>query len=510
MTKVLVIGLDGATWNLLEPWAKEGTLPTIKRLMGAGVWGKLESTIPFITFPAWKCYSTGKNPGKLGVFLFLKLDITNKKIVVHNARDFKSKEIWDYLGENGLKCGVINMPGTYPTKKINGFIVAGYPAEDHNYTYPRSLETELKSKGYTIHPKIALDKDSFKKKITYIKDLFSSRFDLAKEHKDSDFLHLTIFYIDDIQHFVWNDYHTVKEYWRHLDKEISEIIDDIGDDCYVFLMSDHGFNKLNNTFFINNWLLKHGYITLVQQNVKMHIAKHLPESKTISRILDRLGLLWIIKFIPTNIKKTAVKQRFDFLHLIDWNATTAVGIGGGVGMLYINNKDKLKDEQEYITLKEDLKKELENMRDPTTGDKPMDVFKREDVYKGPYVSEAPELIITPKSGYQIMEVLSDSGNIFGECPRGREAFHERYGIFLAYGPDIKKGVEIQDAKIYDLAPTILHIFGTPIPKDMDGRVLKEIFKEDSELAKMEIKYQEIDEKGTIKEKIKDLKKSKKI
>lgn len=269
MTKVLVIGLDGATWNLLEPWAREGTLPTINKLMEKGVWGKLESTIPPITFPAWKCYSTGKNPGKLGVFMFLKFDMKEKKIIFHNARDFKGKEIWDYLSENGFKCGVINMPGTYPPKKINGFMIAGNPAEDHDYTYPPSLEIELKSKGYTVHPQIALTRDSLKKQAEHIKNLFSSRFKLASEYfKDLDFLHLTIFYIDIAQHLLWNDSHTLKGYWRHLDKEISKLIKGIEEDTYVFLMSDHGFNKLKNNFFLNNWLLKNGYLALTQQKKK--------------------------------------------------------------------------------------------------------------------------------------------------------------------------------------------------------------------------------------------------
>lgn len=113
-TKVLVIGLDGATWNLLKPWSREGVLPTFKRLMEKGVYGNLRSSIPPVTFPAWKCYSTGKNPGKLGVYLFLKLDMENKKFYFYSSRDFKSKEVWDYLGGKGYKCGVINMPGTYP------------------------------------------------------------------------------------------------------------------------------------------------------------------------------------------------------------------------------------------------------------------------------------------------------------------------------------------------------------------------------------------------------------
>lgn len=503
MVKVLVIGLDGATWNLLEPWAKEGILPTIKWLMDNGAWGKLESTIPFSTFPAWKCYSTGKNPGKLGVFHFLSLDMKARRTILHNARDFKSNDLWDYLNENGFKCGIINMPGTYPVKEIDGLMIAGFPAEDHDYTYPPSLEHELKTRGYTVHPKIKAGRESLKKERKYIKSLFSLRFKLMKEHlNDLDFLHLTISLIDYIQHLLWNDSHILMEYWVYLDTEIKKLLDCLGEDEYVFLMSDHGFTKLNNNFFLNNWLLTNGYLTLLQGK-RVPVVRLLPSPKSIFRMCSRLHLRWVLSLIPEGIKAKA--KGLSLFSCIDWDKTKAVGSGNiGIEQLYIN-RDRLEDEEEYTALKKKLKKELENIKDPLTGQNAIRAFEREEVYKGPYVSKAPDLIIVPESGYQIVGSLSNPESIWGKCPMGREAFHERYGIFLVYGPNIKKCAQIQDAKIYDIAPTILHIFGLHIPKDMDGRVLKEIFEKDSELAKRPMKYQEVDEKEKLSKKIKKLK-----
>jgi predicted AlkP superfamily phosphohydrolase/phosphomutase len=69
--KVIIIGLDGATWNLIKPWADKGLLPTFKELMEKGVWGELESTVPPWTIPAWYSLFSGKSPVKLGFFSFM-------------------------------------------------------------------------------------------------------------------------------------------------------------------------------------------------------------------------------------------------------------------------------------------------------------------------------------------------------------------------------------------------------------------------------------------------------
>ena len=144
---MLVIGIDGACWPLINKLIKSEELPNIKNLRENGVWGDMKSCIPPITCPAWKCYSTGKNPGKLGVFWWEYLDLENKKSIIPDSRSFDSKEIWDYLNENEIKTGIIGMPTTYPPKKVNGFMISGSPeAGDTDYTYPKSIEKDVEVK----------------------------------------------------------------------------------------------------------------------------------------------------------------------------------------------------------------------------------------------------------------------------------------------------------------------------------------------------------------------------
>jgi predicted AlkP superfamily phosphohydrolase/phosphomutase len=490
--RVFVIGLDGATWNILKPWAEEGSLTTIKRLMEDGVSGGLESTIPPVTCPAWKCYSTGKNPGKLGVFFFFSLDMNKKRVITHTPMDIKSDEIWDYLGRKGIKCGVINMPYTFP-KEINGFIIAGMPSEDHDYTYPPSLEKELKDMKYRVNPKIVFTRENLRKKVDVMKDIMSSRFRVAERYiGDVDFLHVTVYYTDFLQHFLWND-PMLKEYWKHVDHEMGEFMKEVSDEDYVFVISDHGFTAMDTTFYINNWLIQHGYLKLKRKRIT-------PPAETMLRIVDKLSLRWLVQLLTPKSARINffMKKTFDFVSIVDWKNTKAVEIGWGAGVIYVNAEGV---EREGI--KKELKEELENLRDKKRGERVLRVFEKERVYEGEFLEKAPDLILVPNPGYQVWQTIGKG--LWGDCPFGHVAFHEMQGIFLAYGPEIKKGIKIQNAKIYDIAPTILHIFGVPIPKDIDGRVLKEIFREDSELAKRPVKYEEVEEKEWIKEKIRELK-----
>ena len=188
LKKVIVIGIDAASWNLIDPWIQEGELPFLQKIMQNGVSGNLKSSIPFITSPAWKCFSTGKNPGKLGVYYWFTFDRAKKEIRLCSSVSFKSKELWDYLSESGIRCGVINMPLTYPPKELNGIMISGIHAhDDSEYTYPKQLKKQLQTEyQYHIVPSHHyLEKDESVKEI---KELFSKRFDVAIDLLKSEFI----------------------------------------------------------------------------------------------------------------------------------------------------------------------------------------------------------------------------------------------------------------------------------------------------------------------------------
>ena len=121
--KLLIIGIDGATLDLILPWVESEHLPTIGRLIKSGVHGDLASTLPPVTSPAWPTFMTGCNPGKHGVFDFIQPTGSDFSLV--NATKIKQPTIWQRLSSAGYRVGVLNVPVTYPPKPLNGFMISG-------------------------------------------------------------------------------------------------------------------------------------------------------------------------------------------------------------------------------------------------------------------------------------------------------------------------------------------------------------------------------------------------
>lgn len=507
--KVVIIGLDSASWNLLMPWIKEGALPTFNKLIDRGVYDYLRSSDPPVTFPAWKCYSTGKNPGKLGVYSFVGLDKENRDMKFHTGSDFKEKEIWEYLSDYGIKSCVINMPGTYPPKKINGIVISGTPVLGPSYAYPEEVMKDLNKLEYKVHPEIYPGTRNDEQEHEHLKKLISSRFDIAKiimNKYEIDFWHLTIFYIDKIQHSYFKNKSILKDYWQFIDTKIGEFLEEFEEDINLFLMSDHGATEIKNTFYVNEFLLKEGYLHLKPRsnqkklntaNVIIGVFKGLRKNPflytNLGRVFQTVAPETVKSYI---IAKSKEERKSKFLVKVDWENSDFLDIGMGFGLIY------------GLNVKEDdiqkLKQSLEKVKDPLTGDKVADVFLTDEIYTGA-LKDAPEIILVPNSNTMITEVIRNKPEVWGPTPNNWEGMHEKEGLFLACGPDIRERVKIKGPKIFDLAPTILHMFGLPVPNDMDGRVLTEIFREESEPARRETICQKVDvEREKIKDRVRKL------
>nr|MDO8083040.1 alkaline phosphatase family protein [Candidatus Freyarchaeota archaeon] len=527
--KVLVIGLDGATWNIILPLVEQGQLPTFRKLMEKGVWGDLQSTYPFTTSPAWKSYSTGKNPGKLGLYSWCGFDIKNLELTVMASDPFRSKEIWDYLGEYGLNSGIINLPLLCPPRRIRGFIVSGFPMSDSaDYTFPKDLKKFLVEEyDYKINPsEITLNPEyqlARKEGLALeVEELIRKRFEVTRyllRSYSPDFIHTTIFYTDAIQHFFWKNMEqreerfggVIEKIWKLIDAEIGKLLDQLEEDTNIIVMSDHGFVGLKATFSLNRWLWEKGYLNLSIFNIIL-TNLWLYNKKT-SQIIRQLGLDKLVRRLIPKEKLMSLQQRIlppevpspYLIRQVDWSTTKAILVGEcGV---FLNPE---LDPKEYETLRTQLIKEIKMIKDPKTGQNLVtDVKRKEELYNGEHLEFAPDLVVIPNEGYRISDSLLRS--IWDYSKNVWSAYHKLQGIFIAHGPDIKEGCNVKDAKIYDLAPTILYTFHVPIPKDIDGRVLTEIFREGSELTKKEIGYQDVEiEKILIKKKIRKLKELKKI
>lgn len=483
--KLAVIGLDGAAFELLDPWIQEGSLPNLKKLKEEGIWADMESVLPPVTSPNWKAYSTGKNPGKLGIFWWENIDFKEEKVYYPADRKFKHDEIWDHLDSIGLKIGVMGMPTTYPPQPINGFFVScGPDAEETGFTYPKELEDTLVNK-YGIKPQLeTMIKSNPEKATEEIYKIIEGQFDAALhygEEFDVDFLQLSIFHINVLQHFFWDDEKT-KKGWKMIDKKIGEVYKKADN---ILFMSDHGCNKIEHVFNINTWLENKGYLKttfgmsdfLNMINLDREKLGRLTRFLHLNKVLKKILPASMKESVPTKsgeVKKEGKSSK------VDWKNTKV--FASGQGPIYIN-EDAVEDVEK---LKKQLIHELENVEEPKTGKKLIrKVYRKEEIYEGEFLDEAPDLVIDQEKGVHIPGGLGRK-NVFGFSEKW-EAENKKHGLFGAIGEDIANKEKITDVSILDLAPTILHIHDVPIPRDMDGKVLKQIFKEDSDPGKREVK-----------------------
>ncbi|RPI35103.1 MAG: hypothetical protein EHM70_00745 [Chloroflexota bacterium] len=507
--KVLIIGLDGATWTVLAPWIEDGSLPNLAALRRQGSWGELRSTIPPLTAPAWSSFITGKNPGKHGVFHFVALDddpetTAGGKPEIVDGRSIKSPTLWDILGHHGRKMGAINVPMSYPPRPVNGFMITCLltPPNAPAFTYPPELSKRLD--GYQI------DLDRFIEQKPFARDLAGERqkrvvkpsLQLVKEFYEMeekraqtalelmesepwDAFMVVFTATDRMGHYLWPYHRTsdldgsqesqelheaIYRFYVRLDEHIGELVSKAGSDTEVIIMSDHGMGPIysKNTHW-NNWLYKKGYIQIEKSSANT------PDAWMLRLGLSRDRIRRLVRRIPgLSSSKVIQKAKTAQTASIDFKQSKAyyVRIFDPVGGIRINAQGK-----ERQALCDELMKAVAGIIDPDTG-KPIvrQVMRREDCFNGPYAADMPDIILVMQPEYGSSDRLSNYSAIVTDRPHiGDPGGHHIEGIFIASGPQIAARPEgLPGLVIEDIAPTVLHLMGLPVPQDMDGRVLDEI------------------------------------
>lgn len=508
MSKVFVIGLDGVPLDLIENWIKQGHLPRLKQLIDTGVTGLLKSTVPHTSGPAWSSFMTGKNPGKTGVYDFLYRDKDSYTFFPNNTLTRGGKAIWDLLSEEGLKVGVMNVPMTYPVRPVNGALVSGFltPYYASDYFYPADLMERLEARigqKYYIYP-LATFNDAnpaaYFKASHEMLDMQTASISFLMEHQEWDFLMGVFFDTDRILHQVWHyldPAHPMRkkdpqidksapvlEYFAHLDRCIGQLVDQAGPDVDIIVMSDHGMGAAHNMITLNTWLLNKKQIKL-KRGLLARFKNLLFRLGFTLRFSHRLlALFKLEKHAEYKLLYSAdkiLKKVFLSFNDVDWKNTSVYSVGRDIGPLFINLKGRepqgvVEWGADYQRTRESLAEAARNMVDPRTGKKlARKILFREDVYNGPYLEMAPDLIIEP-SDEDVFYGLSDFGSnkVYEQFYR-YSGMHRSHGMLVLRGPDFKAGERIHDAEIIDLAPTILHALDQAIPSDMDGRPLLAAF-----------------------------------
>ncbi|MGQ4914354.1 MAG: alkaline phosphatase family protein [Candidatus Asgardarchaeia archaeon] len=511
---VIVIGLDGASWNILSPLIEQGKLPFFKEILMKSAYGPLESIKPPMSVPAWKCYSTGKDPSDLGVYTFIKLDLKANRYDVVNSMDFDDRDIWDYLGLYGYTSCVYKMFSTHPTRKIHGIMISDLPINTKGF-YPRQLKSEIEKRFGSLW--IDFEYTTNREK-TYYNALEGTKkdFEVMKyilKKYSPNFVHISIYHTDGIQHFFWKDMTDGKnKYSKFIENAwitITEYIEDfIGylkelykDDFYLFFISDHGFTSVNYRFNMGKWLLERKYITLKPIG-KLYgfIQKFLSVDR-----LYKLIELFLKVATKLRIKRFTWGIQFQLASatlgkVIDFKRSKIIPLEGSI--LYVNRAHfRTRKERDLFVSK--VIEELKSIRTPDGSKLAKDVIDGHKLYKNKK-RHVPDILIVPNSVDLNNSVLTKY--LWSKPPENKwTGMHDLYGIIIVKGPNIKKQYKLDNVRIIDVAPTILHIFGIPKPTSMRGRVIEEIFENYDQSKKFSQKPQSF-EQILIKQKIKSLKK----
>lgn len=499
---ILVLGLDGASFDIIEPLVGSGRLPNLGRLIEEGSSGVLESTLPPVTLPAWVSMMTGKNPGELGVFDLLK---RNGYGVEPNSFCYgEHRPLWQILNAYGLRTGVMNLPGTYPPEEVDGFMVTGMmtPLTPSPFSYPSTLAADLDSTVSQYKIDVPhwqyFDEGRFIKDVYKVTEKRGRAAEYLVESIPCDFYMIVFTSGDRLQHVLWEKREVIEAYWEEMDRIVGGILRLFGDETTILVVSDHGFGPLKRTFYVNEWLRSRGHLR-VKRRDKLRVIvrlgrlverlyRFLGEKKLLQPITEILNILLgldrLQKYAYTYLSKMRLEGR------VDWKKTEAFSCvhTPHFGHIYFNVKRRIGSsiatEEKREGLCRAIINELTNLTDPATGERlKVEAYTAEEAYSGSHLQEAPDIVFIIDDGMCEVDAMVGEGSVFepGAPLTGWTGTHTKDGVFIARGPGVKRGCRMEKARILDIAPTILRLFGVPLPGDMDGRVLEEIFTEDAEV-----------------------------
>ena len=502
MNKIIVIGIDGATPHLLQHWIDLEDLPTFRKIRDAGCWGKLASTIPPFSAPAWTSIITGCNPGKHGIYGFESTGTLTPHLI--NSRYRKTPALWNYFSQIGLQNIIVNVPGTYPPDKINGVMITGLltPSFDSPFTYPTSLKKRLHDKDlgqYTLEhfwledfSRARMKKHAPEKLLELINQQMQTRATVGLNLMKTmswDFTMIVFRGTDTAQHFLFDRKDLLLQCYQKVDELIDSIMGSYPEATYV-IVSDHGFEPIKRVLFPDNVLYNHGYLTPTWD----------PLQKYSSLIMSTI-YRWIQKFfklLPSSFLRNAPRLKQLLIAsstkdlLIDFSKTKAFSTADGRG-LQICYKDKypqgIVNLQETKKMEKDLKALFLSLIDPQTATPLVQkVFTAEDVY-GNNAAGPPDLILSlaeevtasewiryPQTLREFLSAPKKSlPVVFPKDAAGRSGDHAEYGIFYAMGQNLKQGFMIDSLTVEDILPVVFTIMNLPLPAEVTGKIPYDIF-----------------------------------
>ncbi|HQR39428.1 MAG TPA: alkaline phosphatase family protein [Blastocatellia bacterium] len=509
--RVVMIGLDGATWRILRPWAMSGELPNLKRVIDGGATGPLRSTLPPLTPTGWTSAATGMSPGNHNVYSFFRPMRASYRRQILNSRDCRAAKIWQIANAYGKKAGIVHLPLTYPVDKVDGFMVSGMmtPTTARDVTWPAELLDELERDipGYTLNVDTTTIKtgrlDEFlRDSIEHVRRHRAEMVHLM-DRKAWDLFWIMFYNVDPVAHFFWKFMdpahpahpgdsplrNAVLDIYREADLAIGEALDRLGPDDHLVLLSDHGMEPTRTNVHLTSWLIDNGYLVLRSER-RQATAEVLYRSgfqrERLVYALKKLGLAWLPKLFPESLKDRVPRARKTFKEIennVDWSATRAYFPSAGGRAIWINLKGRepagIVEPDDYVALRDEIIGKLGKLVDADGRPVVRLALPRDEAYTGAYAADGPDIALLAHDGFYFAEgierpVLRPNGARNTE----KSGNHHLDGICAFLGPAIRAGANVTEARIIDIAPTVLHLLGLPVQRDMDGRPVEEAFRDD--------------------------------
>jgi predicted AlkP superfamily phosphohydrolase/phosphomutase len=433
--RVLVIGLDGTPLSFVQKKIEEGELPAFKKLFDQGSLVEIKSTHPFVSCVAWSSYMTTKNAAKHGIFGFIDRKPGTYSIYIPNSSNMTSKTIWEILSEKGKSVLVMNVPVTYPPRKVNGMLVSGFLAPKlAGATYPEDLAVRLKGEGYEldIDPwRAREDLDNLYPDLIKVFEARTKSFMKLWAEKRWDFAQLHVMETDRLYHFMWGHMEEghpkyAKQFmdvFRAIDGFLGEIDRTVGDDVTVIVMSDHGFCSIRKEIFLNKFLEDKGYLAYKVSEAKS--LEHIDPARTRVFCMD--------------------PGRF-YINLKGREAEGCVEAG------------------DYEDLREKLKSDLAALTDGDGSPVIRDILTKEEIYSGPNFEHAPDIVVNPVDGYDPKGAFGKQ-SLTGKGPLVGMHTYDNAMLFVR-GRKIEQG-----GNVMDVSATVYDLMGVKPPEDADGRSL---------------------------------------
>ncbi len=486
MTRTLFIGMDGATFTILDDMTRDVpgqgiVMPFLKNFMENGVRAKLRSTPNPLTPPAWVSIMTGRTPGNHGIYDFVRFEDKGDDVyfTLYDSRDILTETIWSIASRQGCTITALNFPFTAPPREVNGSLVPGFVPWKHlrRNTTPKELYDRLKEIPNFDPKGLAWDFEKENKILTHMTgdDLYDwvvyhiereiQWFKVAEKllkEDQSDLMAMLFDGTDKTQHQIWSVLDlalypanpepwqikvrkSILEYFAMLDGFIARLVELAGPDAQVFMCSDHGFTATTEVVRINVFLEQKGYLAWAQ-NDGTEQAKRREE---------------------TQIAYLDWERTFAYCPTPSSNGI-AIRVSDGAGKPGIKPED-------YHTFREKLIRDLEEFTDEHGEPIIRNIYKREDVYNGPALNEAPDLTLVLRD-YGFVSVRNVEPAVEPrEAPQGT---HHPDGVFLAGGPGIKAGFKAKKQQVADVPATLLYSMGLPIPSNFEGKVAESFFTDD--------------------------------